>query len=141
MDESSESEVIRTARRARAASADLAVRTRAEKDRALHAIADALLAESPRIVAANAEDTARAREAGISAGFIDRDDEPVGEMALYDIARHLDFLCVETACLRPEAKVPVRRVGGYRRHYRVWLRRLPRFRAPRWNIHLAPLLC
>ena len=72
MDESSESEVIRTARRARAAGADLAVRTRAEKDRALHAIADALLAESPRIVAANAEDTARAREAGISAGIVDR---------------------------------------------------------------------
>lgn len=72
MDESSESEVIRTARRAREAAADLAVRTRAEKDQALHAIADALLAESPRIVAANAEDTDRAREAGVSAGIVDR---------------------------------------------------------------------
>ena len=72
MDESSESEVIRTARRAREAAADLAVRTRAEKDRALHAIADALLAESPRIVAANAQDTQRAREAGVSAGIVDR---------------------------------------------------------------------
>ncbi|HEU5429309.1 MAG TPA: glutamate-5-semialdehyde dehydrogenase [Actinocrinis sp.] len=72
VDESSESDVIRTARRAREAAADLAVRTRAEKDRALHAIADALLAETPRIVAANAEDTDRARAAGVSAGIVDR---------------------------------------------------------------------
>jgi glutamate-5-semialdehyde dehydrogenase len=72
VDESSESEVIQAARRAREAAADLAVRTRAEKDRALHAIADALLAESPRIVAANTEDTDRAREAGIGAGLVDR---------------------------------------------------------------------
>ena len=72
MDESSESEVIRTARRAREAAADLAVRTRAEKDRALHAIADALLAASPHIVAANAQDTDRAREAGVGAGIVDR---------------------------------------------------------------------
>src|SRR5579884_1510070 len=72
VDESSESEVIRTARRAREAAADLAVRTRAEKDRALHAIADALLAASPRIVAANAQDTDRAREAGVGAGIVDR---------------------------------------------------------------------
>jgi glutamate-5-semialdehyde dehydrogenase len=72
VDESSESEVIQAARRAREAAADLAVRTRAEKDRALHAIADALLAESPRIVAANTEDTDRAREAGVGAGLVDR---------------------------------------------------------------------
>jgi glutamate-5-semialdehyde dehydrogenase len=67
-----ESEVIRTARRAREAAADLAVRTRAEKDRTLHALADALLAETPRILAANAEDTARAREAGTDPGIVDR---------------------------------------------------------------------
>ena len=54
-----ESAVIRTARQAREAAADLAVRTRAEKDAALHALADALLAETPRIVAANAEDMPR----------------------------------------------------------------------------------
>lgn len=72
MDESSESEVIRAARRAREAAADLAVRTRAEKDRALHALADALVAASSRIVATNAEDTDRAREAGVSAGIVDR---------------------------------------------------------------------
>jgi glutamate-5-semialdehyde dehydrogenase len=67
-----ESEVILTARRAREAAADLSVRTRAEKDRALHALADALLAGTPRILAANAEDTARAREAGTSPGIVDR---------------------------------------------------------------------
>jgi glutamate-5-semialdehyde dehydrogenase len=68
----SESEVIGTARRAREAAADLAVRTRAEKDRALHALADALLAETPRIVAANEEDTRRARESGTGEGMVDR---------------------------------------------------------------------
>ena len=70
--EGSESAVIQTARRAREAAADLAVRTRAEKDRALHALADALLAETPRIVAANEDDTRRARESGTSAGMVDR---------------------------------------------------------------------
>ncbi len=72
VDEASESAVIRAARRAREAAADLAVRTRGEKDRALHALADALVAATPRIVAANAEDTERAREAGTAAGMIDR---------------------------------------------------------------------
>jgi glutamate-5-semialdehyde dehydrogenase len=68
----SESEVLRTARRAREAAADLAVRTRAEKDRALHAIADALEAAAPRVLAANTEDTERAREAGTDPGIVDR---------------------------------------------------------------------
>jgi glutamate-5-semialdehyde dehydrogenase len=72
VNETSESEVIQTARKAREAAADLAVRTRAEKDRALHALADALLAETPRIVAANEEDTRRARESGTGAGMVDR---------------------------------------------------------------------
>jgi glutamate-5-semialdehyde dehydrogenase len=72
VDQSSESEVIRNARRAREAAADLAVRTRGEKDRALHALADALLADTPRILAANAEDVARAREAGTNPGMVDR---------------------------------------------------------------------
>ncbi|HLK44231.1 MAG TPA: glutamate-5-semialdehyde dehydrogenase [Thermoleophilia bacterium] len=68
----SESEVVHAARRARTAAADLAVLTRAQKDHALHALADALVAEAPRIVAANAEDVARARENGTSEGIIDR---------------------------------------------------------------------
>ncbi|MGH3416053.1 MAG: glutamate-5-semialdehyde dehydrogenase [Actinocrinis sp.] len=72
VDQANESEVIRAARRAREAAADLAVRTRGEKDRALRALADALVAATPRIVAANAEDTARARESGTGAGMVDR---------------------------------------------------------------------
>jgi glutamate-5-semialdehyde dehydrogenase len=67
-----ESAVIMTARRAREAAADLAVRTRGEKDRALHALADALVAATARIVAANDEDVAQAREAGTNPGIVDR---------------------------------------------------------------------
>ncbi|HEV3172428.1 MAG TPA: glutamate-5-semialdehyde dehydrogenase [Actinocrinis sp.] len=69
---STQSEVVRAARRARTAAAELAVLTRAQKDQALHALADALVAEAPRIVAANAEDVARARENGTSEGIVDR---------------------------------------------------------------------
>ncbi|HEY3870829.1 MAG TPA: glutamate-5-semialdehyde dehydrogenase [Actinocrinis sp.] len=64
--------VIETARRARAAAAQLAVATRADKDRALGALADALLANTDRIVAANAEDVERARQAGTDPGIVDR---------------------------------------------------------------------
>ena len=72
MDESSDSEVIRTARRAREAAADLAILTRAEKDRALHAIADALVANADVIDDANDEDVDRARAAGTAEGIVDR---------------------------------------------------------------------
>ena len=64
--------VQETARRARKAAADLAQRPRGQKDRALHAMADALLARSAEVVAANAGDVARAREAGTAEGQIDR---------------------------------------------------------------------
>ena len=64
--------VIEAARRARAAAAQLAVLTRADKDRALGALADALLAQTERIVAANAEDVERARLAGTDPGIVDR---------------------------------------------------------------------
>ncbi len=83
-DSDEESDVVRAAHRARRAAADLAVLTRAEKDRALHAVADALLADIPRILAANAEDTARAREAGTDPGIVDRltlTDERVASIA------------------------------------------------------------
>ena len=65
-------QVLDVARRARQAAAELAPLSRAAKDAALHAIADALDARSPELVAANAVDVARAREAGISAYMIDR---------------------------------------------------------------------
>lgn len=64
--------VARAAYRARAAAAEIAPLPRAAKDDALLAIADALEVRSAEIVEANAEDIARAREAGTSETVIDR---------------------------------------------------------------------
>jgi glutamate-5-semialdehyde dehydrogenase len=66
------SEVLDAARRAKAAAAALAPLPRSTKDAALLAMADALVAESGRILAANAEDVAAGREAGTSEGLLDR---------------------------------------------------------------------
>lgn len=60
------------ARAAREASRQLAVLTREAKDRALHAMADALAAVEPELVAANQQDVAAARAAGLSEAMIDR---------------------------------------------------------------------
>ncbi|MDX6276044.1 MAG: glutamate-5-semialdehyde dehydrogenase [Nocardioidaceae bacterium] len=60
------------ARRARNAAATLAMATRAEKDSALHAMADALEAATATILAANALDVDSARAAGTSEDIIDR---------------------------------------------------------------------
>lgn len=57
---------------AKVAAADLAVRTRAEKDRVLRAMADALQDQDAEILAANARDRAAAAEAGVSPGVLDR---------------------------------------------------------------------
>lgn len=57
---------------ARDAAARLATLTRAQKDAALLAMADALEVNAERIVAANAEDVARARGNGTSEALIDR---------------------------------------------------------------------
>ncbi len=65
-------DVLDAARRAREASHALALATRAQKDAALLAMADALLARAPEVLAANAEDVARAEEAGTPAGIVDR---------------------------------------------------------------------
>lgn len=65
-------DVLATARRAKDAAAVLATLTRAEKDAGLLAIAAALETEIPRIVAANAEDVARAIAADTPAGIVDR---------------------------------------------------------------------
>ena len=67
-----QTEVLESARRAKKAAADLAQRPRGEKDAALHAMADALLARTAEIVAANGRDTERARAAGSAAGYVDR---------------------------------------------------------------------
>ncbi len=66
------SAVLDTARRAREAAALLAPRPGADRDAALLAMADALLARTGEIVAANARDVARAREAGTSEAIVDR---------------------------------------------------------------------
>jgi len=67
-----QTEVLDAARRAKKAAADLAQRPRGEKDAALHAMADALVARTAEVVAANGRDTERAREGGSAAGYIDR---------------------------------------------------------------------
>lgn len=66
------SAVLDTARRGREAAALLAPLERKVKDAALRAIADALEARTAEIVAANAEDVARARENGTAESTVDR---------------------------------------------------------------------
>ena len=60
------------ARRARAAAAELAVLTRAVKDAALNAMADALQEQAAEILAGNADDVARAEQGGTPAAIVDR---------------------------------------------------------------------
>lgn len=64
--------VFAIARRARVAARELATATRATKDGALHAMADALVAAAPEIVAANGVDLASGRAAGLKPGLLDR---------------------------------------------------------------------
>ncbi|MCF2530688.1 glutamate-5-semialdehyde dehydrogenase [Yinghuangia soli] len=72
MTSSESSAVLDTARRAREAAALLAPLPRKAKDAALLAIADALVARTDEIVAANAQDVARARENGTPESTVDR---------------------------------------------------------------------
>jgi glutamate-5-semialdehyde dehydrogenase len=70
--------------RARAAAEELALLTRTRKDEALHAMADALSAGTPEILAANAADLAAARDAGTSPALLDRlalDEHRIAGMA------------------------------------------------------------
>jgi glutamate-5-semialdehyde dehydrogenase len=59
-------------RRAREAAATLAFASTDAKNLALITASDAIIAEMPAILAANAEDTAAAKERGISSAFLDR---------------------------------------------------------------------
>ena len=59
-------------REARAAARALALAPTAQKDRALQLMAAAVRAENGKILAANAEDIAEARAAGVSGAFLDR---------------------------------------------------------------------
>jgi len=67
-----ETNVKAAAERARVASQSLALATRAEKDQALHAMAAALESEQASVLAANAEDVARAEQDGTGANIVDR---------------------------------------------------------------------
>ncbi len=76
--------VLDTARRARAAAVALRQVTRAQKDAALRAMAEALRAAAPEILAANDLDVRRAVEAGAPAGIVDRltlTDARLGDIA------------------------------------------------------------
>ena len=64
--------VLGALRRARVAARALAPATRATKDAALHAVADALVASAGRITAANATDLTRGRFVGLAEGLLDR---------------------------------------------------------------------
>ncbi|MGI5352380.1 glutamate-5-semialdehyde dehydrogenase [Streptomyces sp. CA-250714] len=68
----SDTPVVQAARRARTAAADLAPASRATRDAALLAIAEALTARTDEIVAANAADVAKARAAGTAESVVDR---------------------------------------------------------------------
>ncbi|MDV3223447.1 glutamate-5-semialdehyde dehydrogenase [Intrasporangium sp.] len=77
--------------RARIASRRLALLSRAEKDAALHALADALVAATPQILQANAQDLERGRSTGMSEALQDRlrlDEQRIAASAqgLRDIA-------------------------------------------------------
>ena len=67
-----ESAVLEACRRAKLASRALATATTAVKNDALHAMADALVADAARIVEANALDLERGRANGMSPGLLDR---------------------------------------------------------------------
>jgi glutamate-5-semialdehyde dehydrogenase len=87
----SESPVESVALRAREASHELALATRATKDAALHAMADALVAATADVLAANADDVSAAREVGTPEAMLDRlrlDEDRVAGMAdgLRDVA-------------------------------------------------------
>jgi glutamate-5-semialdehyde dehydrogenase len=69
---SAEQQVHEAARRARAASRELALAPRADKDRALYAMADALDARTAAVLAANADDVHTAEQSGTAASLVDR---------------------------------------------------------------------
>src|SRR4051794_36271099 len=68
-------------REAKRASRSLAMLDRGTKDRALHAIADALVARTGEILEANARDMEAGREAGLSDALLDRLSLDAGRIA------------------------------------------------------------
>lgn len=84
MSEQERAEVLATAQRAKDVCVVLRQLTRASKDAALVAMAQALVTRTPEILAANSVDVQRAQEAGAPAGIIDR--LTLTEARLADIA-------------------------------------------------------
>jgi glutamate-5-semialdehyde dehydrogenase len=79
-----EASIAEIAGRARVAATDLALATRAAKDSALNAMADALLEHAPEILGANSEDCAAAEASGTAEHLVDRlrlTDERIAGMA------------------------------------------------------------
>jgi glutamate-5-semialdehyde dehydrogenase len=86
-----EADVRRVAMRAREAAVELATVTRAQKDAALHAMADALVDATDQVLCANREDVEAGRADGLSEALLDRlalDDQRMAGMAqgLRDVA-------------------------------------------------------
>jgi glutamate-5-semialdehyde dehydrogenase len=87
------SAVRETAERARVAAAGLAPLARKDKDAALLAMADALVAASDRILAANAKDVQAGRAGGTSEALLDRLTLPAARVeAMADGLRHVATL-------------------------------------------------
>ena len=79
-----EAAVVDVARRARTAATELALATRGTKDRALVAMADALVGATADLLAANSRDVSAAEDAGTPASVIDRlrlDESRISAMA------------------------------------------------------------
>lgn len=85
-----EAAVLESCQRAKVASRVLANATRVTKDAALNAMADGLVADAARIVAANAKDVDRERAGGMSPGLLDR--LTLTEERIAKIAEALRFL-------------------------------------------------
>ena len=64
--------VLEACQRAKVASRALATATRATKDAALEAMADALVANAATLIEANAKDVQRGRDNDMSPGLLDR---------------------------------------------------------------------
>ncbi len=93
VDAAARDRVSTLARAARSASRTLALISRAEKDAALHALADALDRATESVVAANAEDLERGRTGGMAESLLDRlrlDGPRVA--AVSDAVRHVAAL-------------------------------------------------
>ena len=77
-------EVLEVAKRSRGAAIGLAKLTRAAKDQALHAMADALVDATGPVLEANGDDLQRGRDSGMASGMLDRlalDEKRVAAMA------------------------------------------------------------